>query len=973
MSAVTQRRGSDASGFISPTSLNSDHQSLIGHNFYFEELDKAYTMLMPVALDSKTKHDPLPRSERNDYVGEIDSLLKRLPVHPRQLPSDMLSRIGSSRPRLGNLTSVSEWSKLDIVRVPATREVRLASLKTLRSEIEIKPNILPYINASAHLINEALKHLLSSPKQDENYWLVVITFLWSSWQRATMLHLHSLLDGNLRRGFNPTSQARLLRLQAVNLFKGVEKIDLEGDKPDDICNWAWLVLRNDSALVPQDFRYFLEVYRQSATTFGRCIDHSSCHGSSPHFCNRAENPPRGQHITACASQTCARITWDQESWHAVGRTAHEDDTSADVEIECVDEELAYIALNSRAVCLALQSNKLCYTAVTSSTIAFSHVTAHGREGSPDDGIPRCWHEQCAAISTELGGKSYWIDNSCIPGEEEHQPVRKKIIDEINDIFSTSKAVVICDKDLMDIDIPGDLDLDKLDSKAIDLPAQNPNVRLLELIVARFIVSDWNMRAWPLLEGIRGKQNLQLLFARNKVLSLASVLKVVCRHARLDLAILGLTLRHLLPWKKPRALDYAHLAPRHVPAREATKLLSYRSARRYGDRRIIQTLLEGRTPSSFFGSPTYRRSNAFSWFQNAKTLVEINKWLVKSNTGNGIKRNEPLLVVNALPAVISTSDRPRDGEEDFISWAPELPQTYLSFDDSQLHLRMAFSGRQKRREESPEFQNIAHVMVNWNALLIDGDDSAESLSGQSQDVLELFQKARELYKKCVILFPNGSFELSHMCKVGICGYNGRREVTAGQLKDSERTFLDENFWHWLGVRSWNTQMQSRPCTMQHVIFLPDKQEHGRYEPLSIPPRVSRALRRNDFRGIFDEVPERMQPFDSFRVHYEQSPSRFDMDITSSIQIETYQSVVVQHFLEDDMIRTDVGAPRWEEFVQVEKLNDLIIVSENPSKSLLFANRRLRAQMKSPTLSKPLKIFNIQLRIARSETTWNSRSS
>jgi hypothetical protein len=99
----------------------------------------------------------------------------------------------------------------------------------------------------------------------------------------------------------------------------------------------------------------------------------------------------------------------------------------------------------------------------------------------------------------------------------------------------------------------------------------------------------------------------------------------------------------------------------------------------------------------------------------------------------------------------------------------------------------------------------------------------------------------------------------------------------------------------------------------------------------------------------------------------------MDITSSIQIETYKSVVVHHFLEDDMIRTDVGAPRWEEFVQVEKLNDLIIVSENPGKSLLFANRWLRVQMKSPTLSKPLRIFKIQLRIVRSEATWSSGPS
>jgi hypothetical protein len=83
----------------------------------------------------------------------------------------------------------------------------------------------------------------------------------------------------------------------------------------------------------------------------------------------------------------------------------------------------------------------------------------------------------------MGCNSYWMDTPCIP--EDHQ-LRDEAIGEINAVFDSCHATLMCDRDTMQID------------------ASDLTVELMEAIIATVLVCDWNMRAWTLLEAMRKK-------------------------------------------------------------------------------------------------------------------------------------------------------------------------------------------------------------------------------------------------------------------------------------------------------------------------------------------------------------------------------------------------------------------------------------------------------------------------------------
>lgn len=113
-----------------------------------------------------------------------------------------------------------------------------------------------------------------------------------------------------------------------------------------------------------------------------------------------------------------------------------------------------------------------------------------------------------------------------------------------------------------------------------------------------LVCDWNIRAWTLLEAIRGRQNIHILCKFNQVLSLRETLETVCREGSIDLAILFLTAQHLLPpevsqdeWFLAKLLSDLK-AQGFVSFEEASSLLSHRQASRPGDDVVIWSLLVG---------------------------------------------------------------------------------------------------------------------------------------------------------------------------------------------------------------------------------------------------------------------------------------------------------------------------------------------------------------------------------------------
>ncbi|KAL9625869.1 MAG: hypothetical protein Q9160_000189 [Pyrenula sp. 1 TL-2023] len=201
-------------------------------------------------------------------------------------------------------------------------------------------------------------------------------------------------------------------------------------------------------------------------------------------------------------------------------------------------------------------------------MAISHVWSHGRGGRPREGMNRCLHDQFVFLAELNQCDSYWIDTRCIP--EEHNE-RKIAIGYINRIFSDSKTVLVLDRDLIDTDVS------KLDLK------------LLEALLATFLVCDWNVRAWTMLEATRGCHSLYLLCKNNRTVSLRRAIADLYKHGSISISILFLASQHLLPASLTandringlRSLEYA------------ASLLSHRHATRRDDDIVIWSILSNR--------------------------------------------------------------------------------------------------------------------------------------------------------------------------------------------------------------------------------------------------------------------------------------------------------------------------------------------------------------------------------------------
>ena len=187
----------------------------------------------------------------------------------------------------------------------------------------------------------------------------------------------------------------------------------------------------------------------------------------------------------------------------------------------------------------------------------------------------------------MGCDSYWMDTPCIPADH---VLRREAISNINRIFAESKATLVCDRDLMEIELEGDI-----------------SVELREIILVTTIICDWNVRAWTFLEAFRGRESIYLLCKGNRTLSMREIIEIVHREGSLDVAVLLLTIPHLLP-RVHRKIDWdSPLVDRTPLYQEITKLfeplyrgfltvensgmlLSHRPASRPGDDVVIWSLL-----------------------------------------------------------------------------------------------------------------------------------------------------------------------------------------------------------------------------------------------------------------------------------------------------------------------------------------------------------------------------------------------
>ncbi|KAI4235972.1 MAG: hypothetical protein LQ349_002831 [Xanthoria aureola] len=137
---------------------------------------------------------------------------------------------------------------------------------------------------------------------------------------------------------------------------------------------------------------------------------------------------------------------------------------------------------------------------------------------------------------------------------------------INTVFQDSKITLICDRDLMAIDIPNAADLERW-----------------ETIISTLLVCDWNIRAWTLLEAVKGKRQLYILTKSNHAVHFLDGVSLLVRAGPLDLVVSLSAVDHLLPSPTSNTQSITSFE-------EVGHVLSHRHASREGDDIAIWSLL-----------------------------------------------------------------------------------------------------------------------------------------------------------------------------------------------------------------------------------------------------------------------------------------------------------------------------------------------------------------------------------------------
>ena len=401
-------------------------------------------------------------------------------------------------------------------------------------------------------------------------WIVVCAYLWTSWQRCLMLHFWTQMGSQLG-GYNYESNDTLY-LKGTELIPEIhELLDRQNSqnlhRSPYLCGWSLQSLRNDRASVTMDLRHFYDLYHaQFGDRLPICNPGpSQCDGRSSQDCKRFKNTEtrnQSMHDVKCQG-SCQRLFWSRDSFIGISGARAVDIASTDGET-------------------------LRYCNVIENTLTISHVWSHGQGGRPDrlgpegTGFNRCLHRRYADLAVSLDCNSYWMDTPCIPSEKD---LRWECISQITSVFATSAKTLICDRDVMTIDIS---------AHTIDA---------YESVLATLLVCDWSVRAWTLLEAMRGRLGLYVLCRHNLVISLEKLLESVHAEGRIDLVTLFLGRDYLFP-PLAGAKEYdifgsyisseldLEIEDGFLSIGEAAALLSHRHATRDGDDLLIWSLLIG---------------------------------------------------------------------------------------------------------------------------------------------------------------------------------------------------------------------------------------------------------------------------------------------------------------------------------------------------------------------------------------------
>ena len=649
----------------------------------------------------------------------------------------------------------SHFVDCTVLRLALQHSLRSGPVKTTGAVLTTK---LEFLKTSLQIYDEQRPY---DPK-----WLVVCAFLWTSWYRFLLLHLWAHMSKQ-SKGFkyNDGAFTMLRGLSAIpSLRKFLEKKQAKSlERTPYLCGWAYRMLRNDRACISMDLRRFHELYHD-VFSMRKAICNAGdtqCSGTSSSACGRFRNTSvanQSMHTTTC-NMHCARLYWDRKSFLSVSGPK-----AIDIDATTNHHSLQYCEANEK-------------------TLTISHVWSHGQGGRPDGtgpegtGFNQCLHQRYATLATSRGYASYWMDTPCIPSEPS---LRWECIENIVGIFSRSEMTVVCDRDLMNIDI------------------SNITLEVCEAIFAVLLVCDWNMRAWTLLEAMRGRSALYLLCRDERLISISEVLRTVQDSGRIDLLVLLLTRSYLFP---PRNEDFEiqmwddrdDLSPirsdqeeiessrGYISIGEAAALLSLRHPTRDDDDLLIWSLLIG----------------------DLEDEQPLEMW--KRQIGRKIHTGSLL------------SSAPRVQHAPF-GWAPSRPSfrhRTESFAES-LTVYPAFDGAETATGEITADGFHAPWLTYEFSTSSSGDDEDE-MEDEFCGVADLNSRLRYITKLHVHDFQSGM--LLHPCPpkgpksvigMGYRGCEGALLVICGSM--------DRLKWQWRAVFEWDNKVALPPLTFKNDVWL-----------------------------------------------------------------------------------------------------------------------------------------------------------
>ena len=586
-------------------------------------------------------------------------------------------------------------------------------------------------------------------------WLIVCAFLWNSWQRSSMLHLWSYIARQLR-GFTHESTASLHRkglslIPGIHMSRSRQHLE-ELRRTPYLCGWAFWSLRNDRANIAMDLRHLSQLYHAQFGERAPICNQgpTQCNGSSSHACMRFKNTGvrnQSMHDDEC-ERSCQRLFWSRESFVSIP--------------------------GARAIDIATtDSHTLRYCQVTEKTFTVSHVWSHGQGGRPDNvgsegtGFNLCLHRRYANLAVSLGCDSYWMDTPCIPSEKK---LRWDCVAQITSIFTTSGKTLICDRDIMAIDI------------------FNPTIHAYETILATLFVCDWDIRAWTLLEAMRGRCGLFVLCRHNRPVNLVQLLKTVHKDGRMDLVSLFLARGYLFPalaisgmepfFGFPITTDIdREIEEGFVNVGEAAALLSHRHATRDGDDLLIWSLLIGEleddSPIAMWKRQVGKRVPTGSLVSSAQRI--------KGHPGLGWAAFSP-----------TASQRTNEQSTDSV--------VYPAYDGGETFDGLITPEGLRAKRLAYEFSNLTASTVD------EGEMPASGLPAPCMDIAT--QRLRGY--KWGVLLQSMPRKGPRNIPVGYRGSLGWIVVVCGSL--------DKSVWEWKGIYEWDARIALPLFTIKDMLII-----------------------------------------------------------------------------------------------------------------------------------------------------------